>query len=140
MRRNTGNLTFALFETLPLHLDALDTGLQHFVLSRKISLDKRSPGADTALPDWGERGSAKPAGSRDQESRPRTHASRSGLTKKPKSFARAVERFDCLNRAGQIRPPRLFGFLSLSKALRSSASSCPLWRIGHSGSQAPSWE
>src|SRR6266851_3538532 len=42
----------------------------------------------------------------------RNHASRSGLTKKPKSFDRAVERFDCLNRAGQIRPPRLFGFLS----------------------------
>ncbi len=63
-RGNTSQSGLVLLETLPLHLDALDTGLQHFVLSRRISLDNRPPGADTALPDSGERGGAKPAKSR----------------------------------------------------------------------------
>jgi hypothetical protein len=139
-RRNTSQSGLVLLETLPLHLDALDTRLQHFVLSPRISLDNRPPGADTSLPDSGERGSAKPVESRDQESRPRNHASRSGLTKKLKASTGLLSGFDCLNRMGQIRPPRLFGFLSFSTAPRSSPSSCALRRMGHSGSQAPSWE
>src|SRR2546422_6174414 len=64
-----------LIGTLPLHLDALDTGLQHFVLSCRISLDNRPPGADTALPDSGERGSAKPAESRTDRKSTRLNSS-----------------------------------------------------------------
>src|SRR5260370_33449782 len=92
-----GQFELVPFETLPLHLDALDTGLQHFVLSRRISLDNRPPGADTSLPDSGERGSAKPAELRTRRTGKETTLHDRALPKSRKAFDRAVERFDCLN-------------------------------------------